>query len=254
MTLKVNQVIDSVVQELQGEDYSVGGLLHGSFAAGQAHPESDVDILCVTNADWLSKEIRQIDGLEVEIQKIPESKIRRDLGHRSATNNNFTLTILCEGRVLFDKQGCMRSLVEEANTLWQNGPPKPSPFEVCMGRSFFRHRLEEVRRLVREDDPPGFARAKMDLLFFNAVYGYCKTHEKWASKLRHLMKRFEAEAPEFHALCVAFLSSASNDEGLKWIESIVEAVMEPVGWGSRFYETPRVPLSHAGQMKDGMLF
>lgn len=252
--MKVDRVIRSVVQELEGEDYSIGGLLHGSYAAGKQHPESDVDILCVTNAEWLSKEIRQIDGMEVEIQKIPEEKVRRDLTHRSATNNNFTLSIFCEGRVLFDKNGLMGALLDEAKASWRQGPPKPSPFEICMGRSFFRHRMEEVRRLVKEDQPPGLARAMMNLLFFNAVYGYCKTHEKWAIKLRHLMKRLQADDPEFYGLCASFLASTSNDEGLRWMERIVDAVMEPVGWGNPFYETPRVPLSRAGQMRDGMLF
>ena len=88
--MKVDEVIHSVVRELKGEDYSMGALLHGSFAVGRQHPESDVDILCVTNTDWLSKEIRQIEGMEVEIQRIPEPKVRRDLTHRLPTKARHT--------------------------------------------------------------------------------------------------------------------------------------------------------------------
>ena len=75
-------LLDSLVEELQGESYALGGLLHGSFASGSQHEKSDVDLLCVTDADWYSKEIREVEGFEVEIQKVPEKKVRSDLTYR----------------------------------------------------------------------------------------------------------------------------------------------------------------------------
>ncbi len=252
--MDVNGLIDSVAQELREESYSIGALLHGSFAAGTQHAQSDVDILCVTNTDWFSKEIREVEGVEVEIQRIPEEKVRADFARRLPTNNNFMLSIFIEGRILFDNNGLMHRLVQEAKEFWNQGPPKPSSFEVFMGRSFYRHRLNEVKRLVEGDDPGGLSRVMMGLLFHNSVYGYCKTHQKWAMKFSHLLESFRQEDPEFYELCTSYLASNAKEEGLKWLQSIVNAVMEPVGWGSLGYQTPQIPLNHAGQMRDGMLF
>ena len=242
-----------VVEELRAEDSTVGVLLHGSFARGKQHADSDVDLLCVTDQDWFSKEIRRLNGFEIEVQKMPVTKVRSDFTQRLPTNNNFTLSIFVEGRVLFDRDGEMQRLVEEAHALWQKGPPRPGAFEIMLGRSFFRHRLTEVKRLAAGDDPQGIARVMMDLFFYNALYGYCKTHCKWALKFNHLLQSLETEDPDFYLLCTSYLGSSSDKQRVQWLEKIVDAVMKPVGWGSVEYQTPQVALNQTGQMRNGMI-
>lgn len=253
--MRADTILAKVTEELKADKNIIGILVHGSYAMGRMRPDSDLDVLCVTDTDWFSKEIRVVDGLEVEIQRMPEAKIRADLQARYPTNHNFYLNIFTEGRILVDKTGLLKEMAEEAHRIKQEGPPPPSPLEIMMGRSFFRHRMEEVKRKMARPETEAVGRVLMGLLFHNAVFAFCKSNRLWSTKLDRMLDDFERDAPAFHRLCQGYLTSADPAEQLEWLGQIVDRVMEPNGWGESIeYKTPRVPVYSGGKIRDGMLF
>jgi predicted nucleotidyltransferase len=248
---KIGRIVDGVVRGLGEEPWTLGVLFYGSVVAGRAHRDSDLDFLCITAADWYSKEIRQVEGVEVEIQRIPETRVREELGFTSATNNNFMLNALTDGRILLDLDGRVALLVEEARRIWEAGPPPPGDLEVQMGATYFRHKLAEIVRLIEDGDPQRMLRVLADLLFFNSLYSFCRTHRRWGLKLNHMMEAIAGYDPAFHTLCAAYLQAETPGEMLHCLEAIAEAVMAPVGWASPTYETPRTSAALVGRLAAG---
>ena len=251
--MTVDNIIAEVSQELGRDKDSLGALVHGSHARNDPHPESDIDILCLTNTGWFSKEIRMMDGHEVEIQRVPEVKIRADLKRRNALNNNYALSVLVGGRILFDKDGALAGLQKEAKRRHDEGPQEATEFEILMGRSFYRHRLGDARRTIESGDPLGLATFKMDLLFHRAIYGYCKTHRVWADKIELFLEDLKDRDSSTYGMCQSFLREKSPTERLRRLEALIEVVVKPYGWGSLTYETPRVPVVVNGQVVGGLL-
>ncbi len=78
--MRADTILAKITEELKADKNTVGVFVHGSYAQGRMHENSDLDVMCITDADWFSKEIRIVDGMEVEIQRMPEVKIVSDLG------------------------------------------------------------------------------------------------------------------------------------------------------------------------------
>jgi len=253
--MRADTILAKITEELKADKNTIGVLVHGSYAQGRMHPDSDLDVMGVTDADWFSKEIRIVDGMEVEIQRIPEAKIRTDLRAQYPTNHNYYMNILTSGRILFDKTGSLKEMVEEAFRIKQEGPPPPNALEILMGRSFFRHRMGEVKRNMARPETEALSRVMMDLMFHNTVYAFCKSYRMWSSKLDRMLAEYEREAPEFHRLCQGYLVSDDIQQRFGWLERMVEMVMEPNGWGDTIeYRTPRIPVYSGGKIRDGLLF
>jgi hypothetical protein len=93
------------------------------------------------------------------------------------------MNILTSSRILFDKTGRLKEIVDESIRIKQAGPPPAIEVEILMGRSFFRHRMAEVKRHLARPESQGLSRVMMDLMFNNAVFAVCKSHRMWATKL-----------------------------------------------------------------------
>jgi predicted nucleotidyltransferase len=248
----MDELIAQVRAELEADPQTAGVLLFGSVASGRTHAESDVDLFCLTTGDWYQKEIRELGGREVEIQWMPETRVRESFSEVSGTNHNFMLNIFTSGKILFDREGRLAALIEEAQRTREKGPSEISRMEVAMGRVLFRHKLAEIRRQLRED--PGLARTSMTFFFYNCLYAFCRTHRLWSSKVAHLLRALEQQAPAFHAQARAFLDATTDEARLAAIQVMADLAMEPVGWGEeRTLRMPRMPANSKGRLRAGLI-
>ena len=241
---KLAGIIDKVAAELAACPETIGVFLHGSVLSGTERPDSDVDLLCVTDADWYSLETRDVEGRKVEIQRKPLPEIQRELRQKTLVNNNFPLNTLCDGKVIWQRGEALSELIEEAQAMRAAGPPAPTAQEIYFGRTFFGNRLNEIRHLVRQGGPrsEGKARLFADFLFHRAVYAYCKTHRRWSSKFDRVVESLCDEEPELRDVYERFLSARDSARMLEVLEEFLDRVMAPVGWGDGVEDSGRIPL------------
>jgi len=235
----VEKIVARVRPELEALPEAVGAILHGSHAQGTAREDSDVDFVCVTSDGMFSKEIRLIEGREVEIQKFPVEQIRFDLGK---LHKPFTVRAFSNCRILFDRDGTVVELCETARRKWEKGAPPPSQVEVLLGKSYLRHHLEDLKRLAQ--DPERNRVPMAGLLaeaFFWTVRAHLRARGKWLTKISHALEVIREEDPEFWRLAEEYSRTADVKEKTSLLERMIERAMEPVGGLIVEYQTPRIP-------------
>lgn len=231
-------LLNPLLLELMGEKECIGVILHGSYARGTAHSQSDVDILCVTSADWFSKEIRRIDGKEVEIQIFPIEKIQRDF----QKGMPFMIFAFLGAIILEDTDSQISQLCEKAREIWKKGPKEAKKIEILLGKSFLRHRLEEIDRLSKNPDDQGTLKLFCFLTFQAVLEAFQRLRGYWKDKTAHFMKDLPQKDPVFWEKCSKFLNSEENSERVETLKELVEYALEPVGGISDVeYKTPRIP-------------
>jgi predicted nucleotidyltransferase len=235
----IERIVARVKPELEALPEAVGAILHGSHAQGTAREDSDVDFVCVTSDGMFCKEIRLIEGREVEIQKFPVEQIRFDL---VKLHKPFTVRAFSNCRVLFDRDGTVAELCETARKKWERGAPPPSQVEVLLGKSYLRHHLEDLKRLGED---PVRNRVPMEGLlaeaFFWTVRAHLRARGRWLTKISHALEVIREEDPEFWEMAEEYSGTAAVKEKAALMERMVERAMEPVGELVVEYETPRIP-------------
>jgi len=235
----VADIVDRIRAELEALPEALGAVLHGSHAQGTAREDSDVDLICVTDGTWYSKEIRLIDGFEVEIQKIPHDQIRYDL---EKMKKPFTVRAFAACRILFDRNGVVADLCATADELWRRGAPPPTETEILFGKSYLRHHLEELERLM--EDPEGNRVAVEGVLaetLLMTLRAYFRARGRWPNKVSTALRQIREIDPEFWSLCERYGDARELPEKIAVMREMVEGAIEPVGTLVVEYETPRVP-------------
>ena len=234
----IEPLLSSLVKELKKEEGLIGVIIHGSFANGTAHEESDVDILCITDGDWISKEIRMIDGREVEIQKIPLEKIKRDLDKRVV----FIARVFKGGKILVDSNGKLEELHQKAKEIWVKGPEKATRVEVLLGKSFLRHRLEEINRLLKNPEKNPQVKLVVFQTFQAVLEAFQRLRGHWKNRTSTFLKDLPEIDPVFWGFCSEFFETEDYFVRRDLLIKMVDYALEPVGGIAEVeYETPKIP-------------
>ena len=240
---ELEQVLEATTDNLKSCPETLGVIFHGSYLRGDHHAESDIDILCLTDADWISLEVRDILGYKVEIQRNPIRKAKVDIRRHHPANNNFHLSTLILGKVLFERDGALAELLSEAEKVWKQGPPPAKALELTLCRNSLRNRLKTLRQMQHDPEAEGLMRVLADVLFHRLVHDYCTIHRRWCLKFTFALAAIEEEAPEIYRHCERFLQAKSGPDWLAAMEDLADAILEPVGWGEAIFDTGRRPMS-----------
>ena len=113
---KVKKVIDKFLQPYINEEYFLGAILTGSYATGNNHEKSDIDIFIVTkdSTSWRERGNRQIDGYMVEYFINPVRQVMKEFNEGFMTNNIATTLIFAGSIVLYDTDSTVAALVAKA--------------------------------------------------------------------------------------------------------------------------------------------
>ena len=98
------------------EDYFIGAILTGSYATGNNHRDSDIDLFIITkdSADWRERGNRLVDGFMIEYFINPVRQIVSELDTGFDYNNIATTLMFAGSEILYDTDGTVKSLVDRA--------------------------------------------------------------------------------------------------------------------------------------------
>jgi predicted nucleotidyltransferase len=236
----IEKIQAELVEEFKKDSINIGAMIHGSYARGKAHAQSDMDIFCITNADWFSKEIRMIDDVEVEIQTYPITRLRETVEKR----DEFFTVAIAYAIIMFDNNGEIKLLQESAKEAMSMGPTSPSKMEILLGKSYFRHRLEEVEKIASKGSENGVLfQLLVHQIFKGIIEAFYRTRHLWKDKLSYMFDEISEKYPEFWKLCCDFNDAKEDMEKVIVLKKLVEYTLEPVGGLVIEYQTPKVPIS-----------
>src|SRR5689334_9932381 len=96
--------------------YVTGALIAGSYVTGKPNPRSDLDLYIVTKpgTKWRERGNTRVNGFLVEYFVNPPEQIRKYFADNYASHGAMSLTAYTTGRILFDRDGSLAKLRDEA--------------------------------------------------------------------------------------------------------------------------------------------
>jgi len=125
------QQIASIVEELKTDQRVLGILLTGSYIYGIPTEESDLDVRCVVTPDsgWAEKD-RTCFGVTVDLLCNSFERVHFYFDQSEEEGHGAALHFWTYGKNVYDPQGLVAKLQEEARIRWENGPAEGQPWGV----------------------------------------------------------------------------------------------------------------------------
>ena len=107
---------DKFLSRYINEEYFLGAILTGSYATGNNHADSDIDLFIITkdSTDWRERGNKLVDGFMIEYFINPVRQIVNELDTSFDYNNIATTLMFAGSEILYDTDGIVKSLVERA--------------------------------------------------------------------------------------------------------------------------------------------
>jgi len=222
---RYNRAIASVITDMQaafGPDL-IGLLLGGSVAYGSPLRRSDLDIYVTIRPAWRQRRTLMVEGVEVELFINPVHQIRKEFKSSSST-----FTMFAQGRVLYDPQGLMAMLVQEARQVQAQPRPAVSSEDLPRLRYNLTDLLNDAQDLAEVDEV-----AATYLIFLSleaALDTYYRLQRRWLPKPKYLLRDLREHSPEIEQVVSRILANHTSIAGrTASLTVLVERVLEPVG-------------------------
>lgn len=166
--------LNSFLDAWRDKDFVVGAVACGSFVYGTATSTSDIDVHIITDKslDWRERGNLVVDGFLIEYFVNPVQQIRAYFVDERKNHHPSTAHMFMLGKILFDKTGIVKQLVEEAKSAYKEEFDSPPNFEV------------EIAKYSMQD---GFDNLKdtTDKEFWSVYFSLLnQTYENYAKYLR----------------------------------------------------------------------
>jgi hypothetical protein len=114
------------------QDFVEGAVVTGSQVVGTATPNSDVDvhIILSSTVDWRERGNELVNGILIEYFANPIFFFKQYLDEDYGNNSKQNARMFVVGKILFDKNGEVQKLVEQANEYMQREFAKPDDIWV----------------------------------------------------------------------------------------------------------------------------
>ena len=112
------KAIEKFLSQYINEDYFLGAILTGSYATGNNHADSDIDLFIITkdSTDWRERGNRLVDGYMIEYFINPVRQVVYELDTGFDYNNIATTLMFAGSKILCDTDEVVAGLVERAKT------------------------------------------------------------------------------------------------------------------------------------------
>ena len=222
----VLQVVEAVTDSAD----TLGVLLHGSYASGSCDSNSDVDLICVTRSRQPRRISHQvINGREIGVFASSRPQISESFHFDSGDNNNFVLYGFVRGRPVIDRSGDLADLIREANQIWQQGPPSPTPEfreKVAAGHQIIIGSLSRwTARATRSPQWREMVQLFSARLFNDCFYQYCRIHRLWSSAIWEMLTWTDPRYEEILKITQNYLSDPSLENRLQAVRQLAEATI-----------------------------
>ena len=217
-------LIGRVVEMLRDEfgDGLLGVLVTGSRVHGKPGPTSDLDLHVVIAEPRRQRRNFLLHGVEVELFINPPFQSRRYFADgRGHDPHMYTF-----GRVVYDPQGVMAGLREEARRIWEAGPAPIDPKLVWMERYF-------AADLLRDLEDVGDDEATATLLVAAVVERLLAAHyrinDRWSAKAKRCLADLEGWDPAAAELARRALLCGPLAGRREAAAGLAEHVLRPLG-------------------------
>lgn len=147
-------IIEAAVERLKSEfgNELLGVLVGGSRMRSEGDSHSDIDVVVVVDRPCRKRWNFVIEGVEVETLINPPFQMRRYFKEESQDGRGVMPHLCSTGHIVFDPQGVMASLQDEARTVWNAGPPPLSDRERWQFRYHAADALRDLADVEAFDD------------------------------------------------------------------------------------------------------
>lgn len=123
MPILSEEQINQIVDEIKEDERVVGILLTGSYVYGEPNEKSDLDVRCITDdeSNWAEIE-RMRFGTRIEVFFNPPSVVMGYMDASRHEGHGDCIHFWAHGKIVFDPNGAVKKLQDEAMRLWKDGP------------------------------------------------------------------------------------------------------------------------------------
>lgn len=145
--------VQEFLQPYTKEDYFVGAILTGSYATGNNHADSDIDLFIITkdSTDWRERGNRLVNGMMIEYFINPIRQIVSELDTGFDYNNIATTLMFAGSKILYDTDGVVAGLVERAKADLNNEIKPVSEYSWNMNCYNVWHSFYELTSKYRKN-------------------------------------------------------------------------------------------------------
>lgn len=237
-----NQVIEQVVTNIRRELGSelLGILLVGSLAYGVPRPHSDVDLFIVIRASWRQRRAFLVNGVEVEMFINPVHQVRAEF---QDTDAPATIAMFAQGRILYDPEGVIGQLAQEAQHIWHS--PRPAVVAGTYEHFYLRYApvelLKDAQDLLGVDEEA--ALYVIFTAFQSALNTYYRIQRRWEVSPKDQLSDLVQHAPELAHLVKRILTgNLPLQERCETLSTLIDQILEPMGGRPGEWSSPQETL------------
>ncbi|MBR5501615.1 MAG: nucleotidyltransferase domain-containing protein [Oscillospiraceae bacterium] len=119
---------ETFLRRYKNEAWFLGAILTGSYATGNNHDSSDVDLFIVANdtVTWRERGNMLVDGVMIEYFINPLRQVLAELDAAFSENSLATTQMFANCKILYDIDGSIAAIVERAKNDLENGEIAPA--------------------------------------------------------------------------------------------------------------------------------
>ena len=165
------QIVDKFLNKYKDEDYFIGAILSGSYAAGNGNENSDIDIYIIANdsINFRERGMKLIDGQLVEYFINPVRQIKKYLEEEQDNKDCLDIRLLSNCKIIIDKTGEVQDLVETAKRILNKGPKKLDEYTYAMNCYMVWSRFDELELKYKRKEDTDF---NYSLFLEQVIYSY----------------------------------------------------------------------------------
>ncbi|MBR6411854.1 MAG: nucleotidyltransferase domain-containing protein [Alphaproteobacteria bacterium] len=173
------KALNQFLNSYKNQPYVEGALLCGSYVTGNQNQFSDIDvhILLSDTQNWRERGVISQDGFLIEYFLNPIKKIQQEFHDDYLDGGNASANMFAYGRILFDKQGYVKQLQDEANKSLKKTPRKWGREELSLDLYGAWNLMDELNSLSSDKKPfqiPYYELAKTLLGLYFKIKGIPK--------------------------------------------------------------------------------
>jgi hypothetical protein len=132
-----------------------GALVCGSYVTGEPSPRSDIDvhILLTPSTKWRERGNDIVDGFLIEYFSNPPHRIREYFREDYSDNDHACATQFATGRIVFDQDGVIAKLKQEARRWIEKPFRRQSRVQMLLGGYSVWDNLDNFRDAVENREP-----------------------------------------------------------------------------------------------------
>jgi hypothetical protein len=220
----VEQLFEPLIALLRAEfdDDLLGVLATGSRIHGTPGPTSDLDVHVVIDQPRRQRRNILLDGVEIEMFINPAFRVPIYFhdGHAG------TIHMFAFGRAIYDPQGLVGQLQDQARALWQAGPPALADSARWMPRYVA---ADMLRDLIDLGDDQAAASLQIARIVDQLIEAHCYLNQRWPGKPKRRLADLSGWAPEVARLASAALTERTLAERSAAVQRMAELVLTPIG-------------------------